>query len=795
MSMGATEDNSQPANHHPGLGDTWSWWPQVLVRSAGFPGDGVLELAAPEVARRAGLVAAEDTSAEAWREFRAEYEAAATVLGSKIQKIAASERFRLAFTWQNHHAAEQVVSSLLRWRPGVDLRHSKHRQREDLIASYWQRYCVKNDTIGFFGPVGWGRLTGGDATRFAPGKELIASSDVFFEPWAIDRVAEALQAEPGMEEWLAPRRVPFIRLDQDSVLPPAGPSIRLSPLEIRVLNKCDGLTCARDIARELTGCDADGDPDSVFTILRRFESKRWITWKLDLPITPWPEAPLRQALNRVPDNDLRQRALARLDALESGRADVVACGPDPDALGAALKSLDGTFAAITGAAPTRHQGRAYGGRTLLYEDCQRDIDLQFGDDIVRAAAPVELLLNSARWFCWSLGEALRSRLREVYRQAAGQDGQLDLASFWFASMRLLGPGIATILSGIDAEMTRRWELVLGLHDSNAADQSRAYYTYADVAPKVRAAFDAPHAGWSGARYMSPDIILAARDIADLQAGDFELVLGELHMAINTQRNYCFVTQHPSPDDLMQNVDRDFPAPRLIPVLPKESLPRLSIRTHQALIREVDFMVAHAYNTVPAERQNLLASRDVEVTELAGQLLVRLPNKATFDLLDAFSEILMNAVIDRFRVLGDKSHAPRVTIDKVVISREEWRFDPTDVAFAYAKDEPVRFVQAQAWRRLCRLPRHVFAQPAGKAKPMYFDFDSPPYVNLLARMIRRAARSGLTVTVAEMLPGFERLWLTDQDGSRYTSELRMTSVDRLTSPDWSRTRDPVEARRR
>ena len=35
---------------------------------------------------------------------------------------------------------------------------SRARQREEIVASYWQRYCAKNDTIGFFGPLAWGRV-------------------------------------------------------------------------------------------------------------------------------------------------------------------------------------------------------------------------------------------------------------------------------------------------------------------------------------------------------------------------------------------------------------------------------------------------------------------------------------------------------------------------------------------------------------------------------------------------------------------------------------------------------------
>jgi hypothetical protein len=32
------------------------------------------------------------------------------------------------------------------------------RRREAIVASYWQRYSAKNDTIGFFGPLTWGRI-------------------------------------------------------------------------------------------------------------------------------------------------------------------------------------------------------------------------------------------------------------------------------------------------------------------------------------------------------------------------------------------------------------------------------------------------------------------------------------------------------------------------------------------------------------------------------------------------------------------------------------------------------------
>jgi len=71
-----------------------------------------------------------------------------------IREIAGSADFREALTWQNRTAVETAIDPLLRGSPDGLERHSSRKQHEELVASYWQRYCAKNDTIGFFGPVG-----------------------------------------------------------------------------------------------------------------------------------------------------------------------------------------------------------------------------------------------------------------------------------------------------------------------------------------------------------------------------------------------------------------------------------------------------------------------------------------------------------------------------------------------------------------------------------------------------------------------------------------------------------------
>ncbi len=136
--------------HRVGLeGTTWSVWRDICVRGAGFPADMVLALCDEPLARSADLAAADPAGRPAYDK---EFADAAGRLSRGIAAIHADPGFREALTWQNPGLAQFLRDH----DAGPDAaRRSKQRQRELVIANYLQRYCLKNDTIGFFGPVGW----------------------------------------------------------------------------------------------------------------------------------------------------------------------------------------------------------------------------------------------------------------------------------------------------------------------------------------------------------------------------------------------------------------------------------------------------------------------------------------------------------------------------------------------------------------------------------------------------------------------------------------------------------------
>lgn len=69
--------------------------------------------------------------------------------------------------------------AMARTSRGRDVRDSpsRVRRRQDVVARYWQRYCSKNDTIGFFGPLAWGRFSGtGEAVAARVGAVALQSA-------------------------------------------------------------------------------------------------------------------------------------------------------------------------------------------------------------------------------------------------------------------------------------------------------------------------------------------------------------------------------------------------------------------------------------------------------------------------------------------------------------------------------------------------------------------------------------------------------------------------------------------
>ncbi|HEX6290305.1 MAG TPA: lantibiotic dehydratase [Herpetosiphonaceae bacterium] len=697
-----------------------------------------------------------------------------------VRSVAQSARFQEALIWQNRQAFHTGVEPLL--RAPAEKRGSQQRQHEEVIASYVQRYCTKNDTIGFFGPAGWARFVDqGPAVTARPGPELIANRSVYFEGWCLDTLAKKLSEHKALLPWSAPRRMPSIYAEGDKLYLPFEGVAQLTPAQTMALQACDGQRTAREIAQQLTRAPASGltSEAEVYNLLKALRDRGLIAWAFELPLELRPERTLQRLLTRIGDESLRRQALGVLEQLDAARGRVARAAGDPVALDRALDNLETTFTRITGTAATRAAGKMYAARTLVYEDCRRDLDLELGPDLLKTLGPpLALLLTGARWFTFQVAQRFRTAFQEIYAELVRETGSsaVDLVEFWLRVQPILLFGDhSPLIADVTRQFQERWAEILAL----PAGQRSVVYSCDELRERVQAAFAAPGAGWRSARYHSPDVLIAAASIDAIRQGAYHLVMGEMHLGINTLGAAFFMAQHPEPAQLHMALERDLAEPSLVPVTPR-NVERLTTRTRPALVSSKDYRLVFAHDSAGISQARALPMGALLVEDPGDGIRLRTRDgRLHFDIIEAFSLMLSVMAVNNFRLVAPEAHQPRISVDRLVVSREAWRFDPAEMAFANERSEAERFVAARRWAQTHGIPRFVFAKLPIEVKPFYVDFDSPIYVNMFAKLIRRMQASDSPerlVTVTEMLPGLDQTWLPDAEQRCYTSEIRIVGVD-------------------
>lgn len=694
------------------LAGEWGVWREVVVRATGFPVVGLDVFGEGEEARLVGL--------------------------------ADEGRLREALTWQNREVLQNALDRLSSEASG-----STRRRRLETVASYWQRYCAKNDTIGFFGPIGWGEIVDeGPAVVMHPGDELLKERTTRFEVWAIDTVAAVLAEDPEVRQWIPPRRHPGCV--------PAD----LDPAEQEVYDACDGRP-----AFEV----------GPLALIEKLVARGLLVWTFTVPLGPHPERDLRSQLESIGDPSIRQRCCEVLDRLEAGRNAVAASAGDAQALARALADLDQIFESLTATAPRRRAGEMYAGRTICYEDCRRDLDLRLGPAVVkelaRALVPV---LASSRWYCgevFSAGSRLVSAALDEARTAGGSS-TVRLLDVWRRAIpRLMLPQVRremfTPFDGMDAvvaELQRRWtELLAGDLDLLA---ERAQTMFADARP-----------AWPRAVFHGPDVQIAAANIDAINAGDFTVVVGDFHPGSAPVGQSLFLEGHRDPGGVRRFIADYLREPRLI-VVPSRHIGRIGGRFTFGYGTRQDYFVLTTDETCMPQGHRCLALADLWVENVDGAAWITHDSTPIAPLTHAFEHLIFISGVQAYQPFTGSAYAPRITAGRTVLRRETWTIPAQELDWTNRKVGAHE--AARAWASGLGMPRRVFALASGEPKPIYVDFSSRALTGILARHVRGAGDEGI-VRFSEMLPSPDETWLIDAQGRRYTSELRLTVVDLRMAP--------------
>lgn len=723
----------------PKLAGGWRLWRLVALRSAGLPFEMLGGLA---------------VTAERPVDAAAPIEAQTSVAISDLLRDAT---FRAALTWQNPELVRNWVGGHVRAGQAGSLSRGERIRREAVIARYAQRYCAKNDTIGFFGPVAWAVL--GDGPTGYVGTGGIRHRAVSFETWAIQAVAEAWNNDPDLLPHLPVRLAPACTIVGDQAHRPLRTPMPLSEEDRRLL---DVLPCAGSVAAllEISGL-AEAEAGAALAVLR---DGQVVQVGFLVPLDTMPERHLARQVDRIADPVVRERLSTVLGDLD-GVAAVAARASDPEPLLAALGEADRRLAKVTGL-PARHRtGQAGGGRTPLYLDCRRDLDATIGVDLLDAlSVPLSILLDSARWLTGQVGEVVEDALLDRYRVMRSRRDKVSLADLQLAAADVLS-GADGLLADVVSDFQMRWAEILPTGDDDAVVSARHARRLAD------SLFPAAGRWWAAARTHSPDLMVRRSP-----NGALSWVLGELHVALNTLENRFFGAQADDRDELVAAVAADAAPGRVVPVYPNTSA-EVSSRTYPP--PSLDPPGHYRYWSYGKDAGHSTgapstAATALRVREHHGRLVASGDGWAA-PVLECFGEFVTALAVNLFQLRAPRPFAPRASIGQLTVCRRTWRIPVAQIGTVPLRSADPAHDRLCGWAVTQGMPRHVFVRTARHPKPFYVDFAAPVLVDNLARALRRVERD-TAVEVVEMLPAPDELWLSFGDNLRYTSELRLVAVD-------------------
>lgn len=299
-----------------------------------------------------------------------------------LREIAGDARFQEAVWLSSPQMLQFGVRSYLeRWRP--DSRNSETRRIERQLAAYLQRFCAKNDTASFFGPLNYGDFSAPDGGPLpGPGAEHVQHREAFLAFWGVTSLAAALTNDPQVQPYLRPRRSPMLRLGHAT-----APSVTLGERTFAIpenlaelLEYVDGERTVQEIAAAL------GRPVAwVWTELERLARLRAVMLAVEVPVTVLrPLVWLCDFVRRLP---------AACSSRGRWRAVLEQCRDIQDRFGAApleerlklLAELETLISSVADVVPRRGGGQFYTDRLLIYEECMGGMTpLALGPECERA---------------------------------------------------------------------------------------------------------------------------------------------------------------------------------------------------------------------------------------------------------------------------------------------------------------------------------------------------------------------------------------------------------------------------
>ncbi|HEY6795815.1 MAG TPA: hypothetical protein VI248_14140 [Kineosporiaceae bacterium] len=674
--------------------------------------------------------------------FEAADEDACDVLREVLSRAPVQEAIFLS----NPQAYRNMLLPFLARREPLNARWRRARRQ---LYTYVQRFCAKNETVSFFGPMAYVRTVPDgalpdDGVRLRT--DLPVRRRVFITHWAAREVAAAVGRDPRLRTVLPFRRT--------GVPLGAGVSSWLTEERWEEVLGADGADLRRIAEAAGVGLREAAVP------VRALVASGFL--EFGLPPQPYELEPLEVlagALRRLPGAAAAEWA-ARVAAL-GDLLRTVEQTPFPDRV-RAVDDLERAFTTLTERPARRGSGEVYADRAVFYEECSSPFGLEVSEQVAAGWAErvgTALELSAAH------GAATQRRAVEQVTAVLDPGATLSLAEYSDRLRAAFEPGTSRFQTGHAPDHSAQlWPDVGRRLLQEAARLPGDRYALIDLCPATgdvtglaggelvlsRCHHHLLTAGWLGTMFTTTDAAYQAADPEAYQADDPD------GFGTDAAR---WLAQHPNVVGL--DVGRRnkgyyrFPGRQIVLRAPSGS-----DRSDGSLMwpGQVDVHIG------PAQ---------VRCTDPAGERIALYLPLSDYVKYPPYAALSHPQVVHA--TFTDASGAPEIRINGVVYQRPRRELDPA----ALTQRRPAaRFLHL---RRVSRaLPtgadRFVFCRTESERKPYLVDLASV----LAADLVAHIASDGSRVLAEQMRPAPDELWLRDAQGRRYTSELRVQAIGRATT---------------
>ena len=675
-----------------------------------------------------------------------------------------------------------------RWLDGLDRDpdgwSKKDREKADPLALYLQRCCAKNDTTGYSGPFAIGCFDGDVAGVEACAVPL--DSQAFLARWAAQAVLDRLLRNPRSVGLARPRRAPGTTLTVDGAedLPfdyrrrtgrldsVIGRLVRhtdLTPLQRRIVEACDGERTVADLQALL---DPSADEVTRHDIEDALCHLR--DWGLLIlgPEFPYGTDSVLPLLDEVAAHCQDRPVQRLLSTVKRTLADLPY--KDLGERAGLLGTVAAELLAVTGERDEHEYRQFYGDRAPVFEDSEGCVGgLRLGRETTEyVERHIDLITDSY---------LLLPRNRLVLER--------QLLADWFARrFATRSVGLTTYLAAFAEDEARLSGLYTELEASLAVLHEKLLAAATDdMSGNSPAAFAGSSLAAVVAQYdvdvpavCNVDLMFAAAPHAAGVPVPASAVVSEVHADEEGLNHSIFGPR----------IARDFPdfAAEVVAgytalLEPGEVVMNASLHHRQkGFIRSAlpcPEIEAFDRSPLPPDLRRRMADLDVVLDRNRLHLVERATRHRVR--LIALPFAWLGLPFNPMHVFGFPQrqtgrlfnptgrHLPQIVYGQhLVLSRAAWSVDPAGITMRDARSS---FRRIQQLRSQLGLPRHVFASVPEEGKPVYVDLDNP----LLVRQLSKFARRTSSLTLTEMLPAPEHLWLRP-DGRALTSEIRFSVFD-------------------